>query len=85
MNKPVPTFSLELSQPLTLQSPDLKLLFDHIAEGAERRDRERILPVDIIDLIRRSRLGALRIPAAYGGGGSTIRQLFDVVIRLGGG
>jgi alkylation response protein AidB-like acyl-CoA dehydrogenase len=82
MNKPVPTFSLELSQPLTLQSPDLKLLFDHIAEGAERRDRERILPVDIIDLIRRSRLGALRIPAAYGGGGSTIRQLFDVVIRL---
>jgi alkylation response protein AidB-like acyl-CoA dehydrogenase len=82
MNKPVSAFSLQLSHPLTSRSPDLQALFDHIAEGAEQRERERILPYDIVDLIRRSRLGALRVPTAAGGGGSTIRELFDVVIRL---
>lgn len=39
----------------------------------------------MVELIRRSRLGALRIPVAEGGGGSgsTARELFEVVIRLG--
>lgn len=83
MNKPVSRFSLELSQPLTLQSPDLQVLFDHIAEGAEARERDRVLPYDVIELIRRARLGALRIQKNDGGGGSSIRELFDVVIRLG--
>jgi len=36
-----------------------------------------------IDLIRRARLGALRLPTQAGGAGSTIRELFEVVIRLG--
>ncbi len=34
-------------------------------------------------MIRRSRLGALRIPIAEGGAGSSARELFEVVIRLG--
>ncbi|MEH2247594.1 acyl-CoA dehydrogenase [Nostoc sp.] len=37
----------------------------------------------MVELIRRSRLGALRIPVAEGGAGSTARELFEVAIRLG--
>ncbi|OUL34059.1 acyl-CoA dehydrogenase [Nostoc sp. T09] len=75
--------SFEFSAPVTANSPELQTLLDFIALGATERDRDRILPFDVIDLIRRSRLGALRIPVAEGGGGSSARELFEVVIRLG--
>ncbi|MUG93507.1 acyl-CoA dehydrogenase [Scytonema sp. UIC 10036] len=75
--------TIEFSAPVTANSPELKQLFDFIALGASERDRDRILPFDIVELLRRSRLGALRIPVAEGGGGSTVRELFEVVIRLG--
>ncbi|MBD2214948.1 acyl-CoA dehydrogenase family protein [Nostoc linckia FACHB-104] len=75
--------TFNFSAPVTASSPELQTLFDFIALGASERDRDRILPFDIIDLIRRSRLGALRIPIAEGGAGSTARELFEVVIRLG--
>jgi alkylation response protein AidB-like acyl-CoA dehydrogenase len=83
MNKPVPAASLEHSLRLDLRSPDLDALLGKIAEGASDRERERTLPFPEIDLIRKARLGALRLPAAAGGGGSSIRELFEVVIRLG--
>lgn len=76
-----PTF--QFSTPITANSPELQQLFDFIALGAADRDRDRILPYDVVELIRRSRLGALRIPVAEGGGGSSARELFEVVIRLG--
>ncbi|HEY9621786.1 MAG TPA: acyl-CoA dehydrogenase family protein [Crinalium sp.] len=76
-----PTF--QFSTPITASSPELQTLFDYIALGAAERDRDRILPYDVIDLIRQSRLGALRIPIAEGGGGNSARELFDVLIRLG--
>lgn len=60
----------------------LETLFARIAEGAARRDLERAHPHEALALIREARLGALRIPAADGGGGATFRELFDVVIRL---
>jgi alkylation response protein AidB-like acyl-CoA dehydrogenase len=82
MNKPVSTDALRLSQPLTAHSPDLQGLFDHIAQGEVERERDRVLPYEAIDLVRRSRLGALRIPSVDGGGGSSVRELFAVVIRL---
>jgi alkylation response protein AidB-like acyl-CoA dehydrogenase len=82
MNKPVSDLSLRFSQPLKSGSPDLQKLFDHIAQGESGRERDRILPFEQIDLIRQSRLGALRIPAAQGGGGSSIRELFKITIRL---
>lgn len=82
MNKISPTHSFDVSQPLGIDSPDLQALFDYIAHGEAQRERERILPHDIIDLIRRARLGALRIPKADGGGGSSVRELFALVIRL---
>ncbi len=83
MNKPVSTFSLQPSHHLDARSPDLQALLNHIAEGASERERERILPFAAIDLIRHARLGALRIPVDGGGGGSSIRELFEIVIRLG--
>lgn len=75
--------TFEFSASVTANSPELQTLLDFIALGATERDRDRILPFDIIDLIRRSRLGALRIPVAEGGSGSSARELFEVVIRLG--
>jgi alkylation response protein AidB-like acyl-CoA dehydrogenase len=82
MDKPVTTHAFRLPQPLTTHSPELQGLFDHIAQGEAERERDRVLPYEVIDLIRRSRLGALRIPSADGGGGSSVRELFAVVIRL---
>ncbi|MHC5774466.1 acyl-CoA dehydrogenase family protein [Nostoc sp.] len=75
--------TFEFSSPVTAKSPELQALFDFIALGASERDRDRILPYNVVELIRRSRLGALRIPVTEGGGGSTARELFEVVIRLG--
>ncbi|ODH00526.1 acyl-CoA dehydrogenase [Nostoc sp. KVJ20] len=75
--------TFEFSASVTANSPELQTLLDFIALGATERDRDRILPFDVIDLIRRSRLGALRIPVAEGGGGSSARELLEVVIRLG--
>ncbi|MBW4444641.1 MAG: hypothetical protein KME10_26245 [Plectolyngbya sp. WJT66-NPBG17] len=59
-----PTFQFPTQ--VTASSPELQKLFDYIALGAAERDRDRILPFDIVELIRRSRVGALRIPVAEG-------------------
>ena len=83
MNRPVSATSLGPSRQVDLRSPELGKLFAQIAEGESERERERILPFEAIDLIRRAKLGALRLPVSAGGGGSTIRELFEVVIRLG--
>jgi len=79
MNKPVPALSLEHSH----LSPDLDALLSAISEGASDRERERTLPFLQIDLIRKARLGVLRLAAEAGGAGSSIRELFEIVIRLG--
>jgi hypothetical protein len=62
MNEPVSDLVFKFPCRLTPRTPELQKLFDHIAAGEPERERERILPFDVIDLIRRSRLGALRIP-----------------------
>ncbi|KZD20340.1 acyl-CoA dehydrogenase family protein [Tardiphaga robiniae] len=82
MNKPTPHHAFDVSQPIRIGSSDLQQLFDHIAQGEAEREHDRVLPYDIIALIRRSRIGALRIPKADGGGGSTVRELLTAVIRL---
>jgi alkylation response protein AidB-like acyl-CoA dehydrogenase len=83
MNKILSTLSLESSLRSDPRSPNLEALLKRIGEGASERERERILPFESIDLIRRARLGALRLPTEAGGAGSSIRELFEVVIRLG--
>ncbi|MHC2252661.1 alkylation response protein AidB-like acyl-CoA dehydrogenase [Bradyrhizobium embrapense] len=83
MNKPVSATSLQPSDRLDSQSPDIDALLSRIAEGADHRERERILPFAEVDLIRNARLGALRLPVDVGGAGASIRTLFELVIRLG--
>jgi alkylation response protein AidB-like acyl-CoA dehydrogenase len=83
MNKPLSALSLEPARHLGSRSSDLEALLNHIAEGASERERERILPFETIDLIRQARLGALRLPTEAGGAGNSIRELFEIVIRLG--
>ncbi len=60
---PRPTFS----GPLSHHSPELKDLLAFIAAGAAERDRERIHPYEVFDLIRSARLGALRLRKEDGG------------------
>jgi alkylation response protein AidB-like acyl-CoA dehydrogenase len=67
---------------LTARPSDWQGLFDHIAEGEAERERDRVLPYEMVELVRRSRLGALRIPKPDGGGGSSVRELFAIVIKL---
>ena len=62
--------------------PSFEDLLKQLAQGAEQRERDDQNPVEQIDLVRRSRLGALRIPASEGGEGGSLRDLHRAVIRL---
>jgi alkylation response protein AidB-like acyl-CoA dehydrogenase len=57
-------------------------LLAKVAEGASERERDRVAPFAQIALIKEARLGAIRVPAAKGGGGATLRQLFEVLMSL---
>ncbi|WFU57850.1 acyl-CoA dehydrogenase family protein [Bradyrhizobium pachyrhizi] len=83
MNKPLSATSLEPSDRLPSRAPDIDALLGRIAEGAADRERERVLPFAQVDLIRKARLGALRLPIDAGGAGLSIRALFEIVIGLG--
>jgi alkylation response protein AidB-like acyl-CoA dehydrogenase len=83
MNKPVSTTSLVTFPRIDLHSAGLEQLFAEIAEGESEREKERILPFGVIDRIRQAKLGALRLPASAGGNGCSIRELFEIIIRLG--
>ena len=60
----------------------LERLLGEIAPGASERERDRIAPFAEIELIKGARLGAIRVPVAEGGGGATLRQLFEVLMAL---
>ena len=83
MNKPASTTSFVPSPRIDLHSSGLEQLFAEIAEGESEREKERILPFNVIDRIRQAKLGALRLPASAGGSGCSIRELFAIIIRLG--
>ncbi|MEY9433400.1 acyl-CoA dehydrogenase family protein [Bradyrhizobium elkanii] len=83
MNKPLSATSLEPSDRLRSHAPDIDALLGCIAEGATDRERERVLPFAQVDLVRKARLGALRLPIEAGGAGLSIRALFEIVIGLG--
>lgn len=57
-------------------------LFDRIAAGAVKRERERIQPEEEFRLLKEARFGALRVPVELGGFGATLPQLFDLLIDL---
>lgn len=69
-------------QTVTVGSERLTQLIAAIGEGTLERERTGERPFAAIDLAREQRLGALRIPAADGGGGASLRELFAVVIAL---
>jgi alkylation response protein AidB-like acyl-CoA dehydrogenase len=58
-------------------------VFNRIAEGSVARERGRILAHDAVSWLREAGFGAVRIPRAYGGLGSTLPQLFRLLLELG--
>ncbi len=82
MNEIVSSPPLDFSGPIGPGAPALDALIDVIGEGASRREFERILPHEPLALIRKARLGALRLPKDRGGAGASFRELFSVVLKL---
>src|ERR1700733_1538027 len=68
--------------PIRPGSPELSTLLDRIAAGAEERERELTAPFEVIGWIKEAGLGRLRIPVEDGGGGASVRELFETVIAL---
>ncbi|MBO1000643.1 acyl-CoA dehydrogenase family protein [Bacillus sp. SD075] len=75
-----PTFTA----PVKVETPEFDCLILAIARDAEERrsSGSEANPYYAMDLIRQSRLGALRLPVKLGGSGASIRDLFHVIIRL---
>lgn len=65
-------------------SPEFEALISAIAQDAKERRNAggEARPYFGVNLIRQSRLGALRLPVELGGSGASIRDVFEVVIRL---
>ena len=70
------------TEPLSYGSQQLAELIERIGEGALQRERTGERPFAVIDLIKESGLGALRVPRAEGGGGATLGELFATVIAI---
>jgi alkylation response protein AidB-like acyl-CoA dehydrogenase len=83
MNAPNPAAHLAADAPVTFGSPGLAALLEVIAAGAEARDRGEANATEAIGLAKGARLGALRLPRAAGGGGASLKELFEVVLALG--
>ncbi|WP_458415111.1 acyl-CoA dehydrogenase family protein [Schinkia sp. CFF1] len=76
--------SLQTANVVKVGSTKFNNLISEIARDAkERRDAgSEARPYYAVDLIRQARLGALRLPTELGGGGASIRELFQTIIRL---
>lgn len=76
--------TLTFTEPVRLHSNELEQLISAIAKDAEvrRKSGSEARPFYAMELIKKSRLGALRLPVELGGSGASIRDLFYVVIRL---
>jgi alkylation response protein AidB-like acyl-CoA dehydrogenase len=68
--------------PVTPGSAGLAELIAAVGEGAAERERTEERPFAAIDLVRRARFGAFRLPVEQGGGGATVRELFETLIAL---
>ncbi|WP_341301180.1 acyl-CoA dehydrogenase family protein [Lysinibacillus sp. FSL H8-0500] len=65
-------------------SEELTKLIQEIKDDAAKRRRENptVHPNHAIQLIKKARLGALRLPEELGGAGASIQDVFDVLIQL---
>lgn len=70
------------STPVLPGSAALDDLIAAVAADADARDRGEIGAQPAVDLLKRARFGAFRIPRAEGGGGASLVELFETVIRL---
>ena len=68
--------------PVRYGTPELTALIAAIAESAAASKARGENPFAAIDLVRASRLGALRVPVAEGGGGCSVREFFDMLLAL---
>jgi alkylation response protein AidB-like acyl-CoA dehydrogenase len=64
-------------------TPELERLLEQVAAGASERERECEAPFAAIGLIKEAGVGSIRVPAAEGGGGASLRQFFEVLMALG--
>jgi alkylation response protein AidB-like acyl-CoA dehydrogenase len=78
---PQPTSSVATT-PIAPGSGALRDLLAEIAAGAAAREREGRPPYEVIDTVRETRLGALRVPIDEGGAGASFRELFATLIDL---
>jgi alkylation response protein AidB-like acyl-CoA dehydrogenase len=63
-------------------SDQLTELLARISAGAEEREREVKPPFEPIAWIKEAGLGRLRVPVEEGGGGASLRELFETLIAL---
>jgi alkylation response protein AidB-like acyl-CoA dehydrogenase len=68
--------------PVAPGSSGLRDLLADIAAGTRAREQEDRPPYDVIDLVRDTRLGALRLPVEEGGAGASFREFFAMLIDL---
>jgi alkylation response protein AidB-like acyl-CoA dehydrogenase len=68
--------------PVHFGTPEMEQLIAAIGESAAASKAAEENPFAAIDLVRASRLGALRVPVAEGGGGCSVREFFAMLLDL---
>jgi len=63
-------------------SPELRSVLERVGEGASERESLKEAPFAAMALLRDAGFGALRVPEADGGAGSTFREFFETLIAL---
>lgn len=74
----------DYKRPIDIYSEQFDELLETIRLDADerRQKEERLLPTKAIDLIKQTKLGALRLPESFGGSNISTEELFEVVRRL---
>lgn len=74
----------QINRPIKINSPDFENILQEIKsdENKRRNANTKENPYYAMKLIRESGLGAIQLPAEFGGSNASIRDLFYVVIRL---
>jgi alkylation response protein AidB-like acyl-CoA dehydrogenase len=58
-------------------------VFDQVAQGSAEREQGRIFPREQVRALIEAGFATLRIPAGRGGFGASLRQVFELLARLG--
>lgn len=77
-----PSATKRQQDPVRFGSPELRQVIDDIGRSVAASEREGSNPHAAIDIVRQSRLGAMRVPQADGGGGYSVRELFATIMDL---